>query len=97
MALELISTQKSVITLSKKSNITLKIRKGNPNGCKVTLRKEKMYNFFFRLISEIIPQFKTFNNFLIKTAFYHHKKRSVDFYQSIVIIFTAIGDQRVLG
>ena len=51
------------LTLSKKSNITLKIRKGNPNGCKVTLRKEKMYNFFFRLISEIIPQFKTFNNY----------------------------------
>jgi len=63
MALELISTQKSVITLSKKSNITLKIRKGNPNGCKVTLRKEKMYTFFFRLISEIFLNLKLFDGF----------------------------------
>jgi large subunit ribosomal protein L5 len=47
IALELITTQKSIITSSKKSNITLKIRKGNPIGCKVTLRKEKMYFFFF--------------------------------------------------
>jgi len=74
LALELITNQKSIITSSKKSNIILKIRQGNPVGCKVTLRKEKMYNFFFRLISEIIPQFKTFNNFLINQKIINKKK-----------------------
>jgi large subunit ribosomal protein L5 len=66
VALELITAQKSVLISSKKSNITLKIRKGNPIGCKVTLRKEKMYIFFFRLVSEIFPNLKMFNGFLNK-------------------------------
>jgi large subunit ribosomal protein L5 len=63
IALELTTSQKSVITPSKKSNIQLKIRKGNPIGCKVTLRKENMYKFFFRLILEIFPNIKLFEGF----------------------------------
>jgi large subunit ribosomal protein L5 len=63
IALELITTQKSIVTTSKKSNIILKIRKGNPTGCKVTLRKKNMYNFFFRLISEVFSNIKLFEGF----------------------------------
>ena len=54
VALELISSQKSIIIKSKISNITLKIRKGNPIGCKVTLRKHLMNSFFFRLLNELL-------------------------------------------
>lgn len=47
VALELITNQKSVILTSKKANISLKLRKGNPIGCKVTLKKKKYEYFFF--------------------------------------------------
>jgi len=46
VALELITSQQPCITRSKVSNISLKIRKGNPIGCKVTLRKKIMEAFF---------------------------------------------------
>jgi len=48
IALELITTQKcGGIIQAKFSNITIKVRKGNPIGCKITLRKKSMYLFFF--------------------------------------------------
>ena len=49
IALELISTQKPIFVKSKISNITLKIRKGQPVGCKLTLRKSKVNFFIFKL------------------------------------------------
>lgn len=54
VALELITSQKSSIIKSKVSNISLKIRKGNPIGCKVTLRKNLMDSFFFKLLNELL-------------------------------------------
>lgn len=60
LALELIGNQKSYITRSKKSLITLKIRKGMPIGCKITLRKEAMYNFLDLLITQILPKVQNF-------------------------------------
>jgi large subunit ribosomal protein L5 len=63
IALELISTKKGVILTSNKSNISLKIRKGNPTGCKVTLKKIEMHIFFFRLITEVFPNIKLFKGF----------------------------------
>ena len=41
-----ISGQKAVLTYAKKSIATFKLREGMPIGCKVTLRNEKMYDFF---------------------------------------------------
>lgn len=61
LALELVSGQKSSLTSSKNANILLKIRKGNPVGCKVILRKEYMFSFLSKLIIEIIPKFKNIN------------------------------------
>ena len=49
IALELISTQKPIFVKSKISNITLKIRKGQPVGCKLTLRKKNVNFFLFKL------------------------------------------------
>jgi large subunit ribosomal protein L5 len=66
IALELISAKKGFILVSKKSNILLKIKKGNPVGCSVTLKKIDMNLFFFRLISEILPNINLFEGFYIK-------------------------------
>ena len=59
LSLELIAVQQGVLTKSKRANILLKIRKGNPVGCTVVLRKNKMYN----LKSEIFRKFKIQGNF----------------------------------
>lgn len=55
-----IAGQKPVITLSKKSIAGFKIREGYPVGCKVTLRKDRMYDFLDRLISIAIPRIRDF-------------------------------------
>ena len=49
LALEFLSTKKGKITKSKHLNIFLKIKKGNPVGCKVILRKAPMYFFYVKL------------------------------------------------
>jgi large subunit ribosomal protein L5 len=63
MALELITSQKSIFTSSSVSNISLKIKKGNPVGCKVTLKKTLMYTILIKLINEIFPKLKQFDGF----------------------------------
>lgn len=55
-----IAGQKPVVTLSKKSIAGFKIREGYPVGCKVTLRKARMYEFLDRLISVAIPRIRDF-------------------------------------
>jgi large subunit ribosomal protein L5 len=60
LALELITNQKSVLTVSKHPNLALKIKKGNPSGCKLTLRKNLMINFLSRSFTEIFPLIKNF-------------------------------------
>jgi len=56
----LIAGQKATITLSRKSVASFKIRDGYPIGCKVTLRRERMYEFLDRLISIAIPRIRDF-------------------------------------
>lgn len=63
LAFELIANQKGVLTTTKKSNILLKIRKGNPTGCKLTLQKYNLFNFLKKTIIEIFPKLKNFNGF----------------------------------
>jgi large subunit ribosomal protein L5 len=55
-----ISGQKVVVTNSRKSIAGFKIRDGWPIGCKVTLRKDRMYEFLDRLISVAIPRIRDF-------------------------------------
>jgi len=55
-----ISGQKPIITIAKKSIAGFKIRDGMPIGCKVTLRRERMYEFLDRLISIAIPRIRDF-------------------------------------
>ena len=58
-ALEFITLNKGILTKSKVSNVSLKIRKGQPIGCKITLRKHKMNEFLFKILNKIIIN-KTF-------------------------------------
>ena len=58
--MEKIAGQKPVICLSRKSIAGFKIREGWPVGCKVTLRKDKMYDFLERLVGIAIPRIRDF-------------------------------------
>jgi large subunit ribosomal protein L5 len=55
-----ISGQKPYLTLARKSIAGFKIREGWPLGCKVTLRRERMYEFLERLITIAIPRMRDF-------------------------------------
>ena len=56
----LIAGQKPVITIAKKSIAQFKLREGMPIGCKVTLRRERMYEFLDRLITVAMPRIRDF-------------------------------------
>ncbi len=58
--MELISGQKPIKTVSKRSIANFKIREGMPIGCKVTLRGEKMYEFLDRLVNLALPRVRDF-------------------------------------
>ena len=55
-----ISGQKPIITRSKKANAAFKLREGMAIGCKVTLRREHMYEFLDRLVNIALPRVRDF-------------------------------------
>lgn len=55
-----IAGQKPVVTKAKKSIAAFKLREGMPIGCMVTLRKEKMWDFLYRLINISLPRVRDF-------------------------------------
>ena len=64
--LTLISGQKPIINTAKKAISNFKIRAGDPVGVSVTLRKDKMYEFFDRFISVTSPRIRDFRGFSSK-------------------------------
>ncbi len=62
-----ISGQKPVITKARKSVSNFKVREGWPVGCKVTLRRERMYEFLDRLITISIPRIRDFRGLSAKS------------------------------
>ena len=58
--LTLIAAQKAVITKARKSIANFKLRDGQPIGCKVTLRKARMYEFVDRLVNIALPRVRDF-------------------------------------
>ncbi|MEN8213676.1 MAG: 50S ribosomal protein L5 [Pseudomonadota bacterium] len=62
-----ISGQKPVVTKARKSVAGFKIREGWPIGCKVTLRRERMYEFLDRLISIALPRERDFRGLSSKS------------------------------
>ena len=61
--MSIISGQKPIITYARKSVAGFKIREGWAIGCKVTLRRERMYEFLDRLINVAIPRIRDFRGF----------------------------------
>ena len=62
-----ITGQKPLITRAKKSIATYKIRKGGPVGCMVTLRGQRMYDFFSKLVDLILPRLRDFKGVSTKS------------------------------
>lgn len=60
LALELITSKKGKLTTTKRTNVVLKIRKGNPTGCKITLQKKQMFHFLEKIFVNIFPNIKNF-------------------------------------
>lgn len=62
-----IAGQKPISTMARKSIAGFKIREGVPIGCKVTLRRERMYEFLQRLVMVAIPRIRDFRGFSLKS------------------------------
>ena len=61
-----IAGQKAVVTNAKKSIAGFKLREGMPIGCRVTLRGEKMYDFFSKLVNVALPRVRDFRGVSVK-------------------------------
>jgi large subunit ribosomal protein L5 len=62
LALEHISWKKGKLTQSKRLSVFLKIKKGTPVGCKVTLKRDFMYSFYLKLITVVLPRTEKFKS-----------------------------------
>ena len=85
--LTMISGQKPVVTLSKKDISNFKIRRGFPVGCKVTMRGNRMYDFFERLITVALPRTRDFRGLSFKSF---DRRGNFNFGVKEQIIFTEI-------
>ena len=83
--MEAISGQKPVLTHSKKSIATFKLRAGMAIGCKVTLRREKMYEFLDRLITMALPRVRDFRGVSAK-SFDGHGNYALGLKEQIVFL-----------
>jgi large subunit ribosomal protein L5 len=88
LALELITTKRGNLTTSRRANILLKIRKGHPVGCSLILEKTYMYNFFFKLLTEVFPTLKDFKGI---TGSKRSEKTSFSFTLKDLIAFEELG------
>jgi large subunit ribosomal protein L5 len=78
-----IAGQKAVITKTRKSVAGFKIREGWPIGCKVTLRRDRMYEFLERLLFIAIPRIRDFRG-LNKRSFDGHGNYAMGLQEQIV-------------
>ena len=65
--MELIAGQKPVVTKAKKSIAQFKLREGMPIGCKVTLRRDRMFEFLDRLVTVAMPRIRDFRGLNAKS------------------------------
>jgi large subunit ribosomal protein L5 len=82
-ALEQIVGQKPVITKSRKAISGFKLREGMPIGVMVTLRRQRMYEFFDRLVALALPRVRDFRG-VSKTAFDGHGNYSLGLTEQLV-------------
>jgi large subunit ribosomal protein L5 len=79
----LITGQKPVVTLARKSIAGFKLREGQAIGCKVTLRRQRMYEFLDRLISLALPRVRDFRG-ISPSAFDGHGNYSLGLTEQLV-------------
>jgi large subunit ribosomal protein L5 len=65
--LSLITGRKPVISKSRKSIANFKLREGQPIGCRVTLRRDVMYEFFDRLVAAALPRIRDFRGLSLRS------------------------------
>ena len=82
-ALTQITGQKPIITRARKSIAGFRLREGMPIGCKVTLRRNQMYEFLDRLIAVALPRVRDFRG-VSRTAFDGNGNYSLGLYEQLV-------------
>ena len=90
--LTMISGQKPVVTLSRKDISNFKIRRGFPVGCKVTMRGNRMYDFFERLITVALPRTRDFRGLSFNSF---DRRGNFNFGVKEQIIFTEIDYDKI--
>ena len=91
--LTVITGQKPIITKAKKSIAAFKLREGVAIGCKVTLRGERMYDFYDKLVSAALPRVRDFRG-LSKDSFDGHGNYTIGIKEQL--IFPEINYDKVL-
>jgi len=81
--ISLIAGQKAIVTKARKAEAAFKTRKGDHIGVMATLRGNKMYHFFDKLISIVFPRVRDFQG-IKRTAFDGHGNYSIGFQEQIV-------------
>lgn len=91
LALEFLTAKKGKITTSRHLNVFLKIKKGNPVGCKIILKKSTMYFFYLKLITSIFSKIKKSQTY----RFYWDQKtkKSASFQIKNPLLFTELENQ----
>lgn len=93
LALELIGKQKGILTISKKPNLLLKIRKGNPTGCKLNLKNSSMLVFFSKSFNEVFARTKSFEGIMLTQ---NREKTVVSFIIKDILNFSELTDHYYL-
>ncbi len=81
--LKIIAGQQPVVTRAKKSIAAFKLREGMPIGCMVTLRRERMYDFSYKLVNVALPRVRDFRG-LSGKAFDGHGNYSLGVKEQII-------------
>ena len=89
LALELIANQKGILTISKRPNLLLKIRKGNPVGCKLMLKKSLIFNFFSKNVQEVFPNIKNFTGIIMQPKV---EKKDFSFIVKDTLVFSQLSE-----
>jgi len=90
--LSLITGQKPIVTMSKKSVSNFKLRENTPNGLKVTLRGNQMYEFINKLVNIVLPRVRDFRG-LNKKSFDGKGNYSIGFKEHTVFPEAQLDDQ----
>ena len=93
LALELITNQKGTLTTSKRPNLLLKIRKGDPAGCKLSMKKTSLLYFFSKNFNEVFSKIKNFDGITINQKI---EKTAVSFVVKDTLNFSELSEHYYL-